>query len=67
MLLQPLAMQEKVDREQREQVVFENDFFRIKEGDNLFMKIVRKSAWVAHVIYAAIVWFFLVTFASTPG
>ena len=31
------------------------------------MKAVRKVAFVAHAIYAAIVWFFLMMFASTPG
>lgn len=66
-LLQPLAVKESADRELREKVEVENDFFRIKESDSILMKAVRKSAWVAHVIYAAIVWFFLVTFASTPG
>jgi len=44
-----------------------NSFFTVKPTDGVPMKTVRKMAFVAHAIYAAIVWFFLVMFASTPG
>jgi len=66
-LLQPLAIKEKELREQREEQVAAHDFFRIRSTDGFGMKAVRRTAWVGHLIYAAIVYFFLVVFASTPG
>lgn len=66
-LLQPHAIIEKEAREEREQKEAEHDFFRIRHDDGVGMKALRRTAWVGHVLYAAIVWFFLVMFASTPG
>lgn len=66
-LLQPLAVEEKAKRKEREEKVAEHDFFRIRPDDGLGMKAVRRTAWVGHLIYAAIVYFFLVVFASTPS
>ena len=58
-LLDQIALKEKVEREEKERVFQENDFLRIKETDGLGMRIVRKTAWVFHVIFAAITWAFL--------
>jgi len=57
--LDEIALFEKVEREQSELVYQENDFLRIKETDGLSMRVVRKTAWVFHVIFAAITWAFL--------
>lgn len=66
-MLDPRAVQQREDRIARELKQVEDSFFTEKSGDNLPMKAVRKVAFVAHAIYAAIVWFFLMMFASTPG
>ena len=58
-LLDPISLSEKTLREEKERAFVENDFLRIKETDGLGMKIVRKTAWVFHVIFAAITWLFL--------
>ena len=58
-LLDPISLSEKMEREQSELLYQENDFLRIKETDGLGMRIVRKTAWVFHVIFAAITWAFL--------
>ncbi len=44
-----------------------NSFFTVKPTDRLPMVAVRRVAFVAHAIYADIVWLFLMVFASTPG
>ncbi len=66
-VLDPRTVQQKEDRIARERKQVEDSFFTEKPDDNLPMKAVRKVAFVAHAIYAAIVWFFLMMFASTPG
>ena len=58
-VLDKVALNEKVEREQNERVSQENDFLIIKESDGLGMRIVRKTAWTFHVIFAAITWAFL--------
>lgn len=66
-LLQERQVKENEARQTKELEVKEHDFFRTRPDDGLAMKAVRKTAFVAHVIYAAIVWLFLMMFASTPG
>jgi len=58
-LLDPISLLERTEREEKERVFEENDFLRIKETDGLGMRILRKTAWVFHVIFAAITWAFL--------
>lgn len=45
----------------------ENDFFRIRETDNVLMKFVRRFAFVLHAIFAAITWAFLWFVSSFSG
>lgn len=66
-LLDEIALNEKNDREEKERVSQENDFLRIKETDNIGMRIVRKTAWVFHVIFAAITWVFLWIITTFSG
>jgi hypothetical protein len=65
--LDPRTVAEKAAGEQKAEDDRANSFFTVKPTDRLPMIAVRKMAFVAHAIYAAIVWFFLVLFASTPG
>ena len=58
-VLDKVALVEKTEREENERIVIENDFLRVKETDGLGMRMVRKTAWVFHVIFAAITWAFL--------
>ena len=58
-LLDEIALKEKEEREENERSYQENDFLRIKETDGLGMRVVRKAAWVLHVVFAAITWAFL--------
>lgn len=58
-LLDAISFTEKNEREEIQQASKEKDFFRIRETDALGMKIVRKTALVLHVIFAAITWAFL--------
>ena len=66
-MLDPRTVAEKAAGEQKAEDDRANSFFTVKPTDRLPMIAVRKMAFVAHAIYAAIVWFFLVVFASTPG
>ncbi len=58
-LLDPISLSEKTKREEKERVHIENDFLRSRETDTLGMIIIRKTALVFHVIFAAITWAFL--------
>jgi methionyl-tRNA synthetase len=58
-LLDPEAHEEKLDREEKERIFKENDFFRVREDDSFLMITVRKVGWVLHAIFAAITWAFL--------
>lgn len=51
-------------RAEKARIDFEKDFFRIRATDNILMKIVRKTAFVLHAMFAAITWAFL-WFVST--
>jgi hypothetical protein len=66
-LLDEIALLEKSEREKSEIIYQENDFLRIKETDGLGMRIVRKTAWIFHVIFAAIIWAFLWTVTTFSG
>jgi phage FluMu protein Com len=66
-LLDEITLIEKTEREQRELVYQENDFLRIRETDGLGMRIVRKTAWFFHFIFAAITWLFLWTVTTFSG
>ena len=58
-LLDAISLSEKAEREEKERVFRENDFFRIREEDGFFMIAVRKTGWALHAIFAAIAWAFL--------
>lgn len=58
-LLDAISLSEKAEREEKERVYNENNFLRIRETDGTGMRIVRKTAQVFHVIFAAITWAFL--------
>jgi len=58
-LLDPVFLLEKTEREEKERIYIENDFLRIRETDGLGMRIIRRTASVLHVIFAAITWAFL--------
>lgn len=66
-LLDERAVKEKEEREERERVFRENDFFTIRDTDGFFMIAVRKTGWVLHAIFAAITWFFLWTVTTFSG
>ncbi|MCF8257626.1 MAG: hypothetical protein K9J06_08740 [Flavobacteriales bacterium] len=66
-VLDPRRVQEKIDVSTREAEDRAHSFFIIRPQDGLPMKAIRRTAFVAHAVYAAIVWLFLVLFASTPG
>lgn len=66
-VLDPRTVAERVASEEKAEEDKKNSFFTVRPTDRLPMVAVRKTAFVAHAIYAAIVWFFLVMFASTPG
>lgn len=52
-----IKLQQKWIDEKRE--FEENNFYRVREGDNFLMIMVRKTAMLGHAIFAAITWFFL--------
>lgn len=58
-VLDKIALEEKTEREEKAKFIKENDFLRIKETDGLGMRMVRRTAWFFHVIFAAITWAFL--------
>lgn len=58
-LLDKEAHEEKVEREEKERIFKENDFFRVRDDDNFLMITVRRVGWVLHAIFAAITWTFL--------
>ncbi len=58
-LLDEIALVEKTEREEKDRVFRENDFFRVRDDDNFLMVFVRKTGWVLHAIFAAIAWAFL--------
>ena len=66
-LLDPVANKAAEDREESAQREKENDFFRIRETDNILMKFVRRFAFVLHAIFAAITWAFLWFVSSFSG
>lgn len=66
-LLDEVAVKEKEERDEKERVFQENDFFRIRETDGFFMITVRKTGWLLHAIFAAITWSFLWFVTSFSG
>lgn len=66
-LLDQRSLDEKIERERHADEAFANDYLRIREDDGFMMRIVRRAAWVVHLIFAAITWFFLWMVATTPG
>ncbi|MFM1874877.1 MAG: hypothetical protein RL266_614 [Bacteroidota bacterium] len=66
-LLDPIYLEEKLERDRKEEEAYANDFLRIREDDGFMMGLVRRAAWVVHLIFAAITWFFLWMVATTPG
>lgn len=66
-VLDPRAVEERAAEAAMAEEQTANSFFTVKPDDGLPMIALRKLAFVAHAIYAAIVWLFLVLFASTPG
>lgn len=66
-LLDPTSLKEKEEREEKERVFKENDFFRVREDDGFFMIGVRKTVWVLHAIFAAIAWAFLWMITTFSG
>ena len=66
-VLDERTVNEKVANQVKEADAKANSFFNVKPTDRFPMIVVRKVAFMAHAIYAAIVWLFLVLFASTPG
>ena len=58
-LLDPAALKAREERSEKERLEKENDFFRVRETDNIFMVFVRRFTFVLHAIFAAITWAFL--------
>lgn len=58
-LLDPHFHKHISDRMEKERVFRENDFFTIREDDNFFMILVRKTGWALHAVFAFITWAFL--------
>lgn len=51
----------------RDEEYKKSDFFTPKETDGPLMLATRKVAFVFHMIFGAIAWLFIWSFASTPG
>lgn len=66
-LLDPVAQKAAEDRELQLRLEKENDFFRIRQTDNVPMKFVRRFAFILHAIFAAITWAFLWLVSSFSG
>jgi len=52
---------------EREEEYKKSDFFTPKKTDGPLMLVTRKVAFVFHMIFGAIAWIFIWSFASTPG
>jgi hypothetical protein len=66
-LLDQVALKEKEVRDEADRVFYENDFFRVREEDGVLMRLIRRTAWIVHLFFAAITWFFLWMVATTPA
>jgi methionyl-tRNA synthetase len=66
-LLDPVALKAQEERAERDRIDRENDFFRVRETDNIFMVVFRRFAFVLHAIFAAITWAFLWTVTTFSG
>lgn len=66
-VLDERTVSERAANQVREEDAKASSFFTVRPTDRFPMIAVRKVAFVAHAVYAAIVWLFLMMFASTPG
>jgi len=66
-LLQPQLAQEKEEWKARIVNEKKDDFFTPKDTDGPFMLATRRVAFFFHLIFGAIAWIFIWSFASTPG
>ncbi|MFC2176264.1 hypothetical protein ACFLR1_04775 [Bacteroidota bacterium] len=58
-VLDQVWLTEKIESERKEKEFFETDFLRIRESDGFLKRMLRRTAWVLHAVFAAITWFFL--------
>jgi len=66
LLDEPMLLRlEKIEKQEKE--FYDKDFFRIREEDNFLMIVLRRAAWVLHLIFGVITWFFLWVFSTTSG
>jgi hypothetical protein len=66
-LLDPRSLQEREDREEYERKHKEDSFFTPRATDGVLMRITRKVAFAAYIVYTAVVAFIMYIVTSLVG